>query len=70
VDGHQSHLKSQVSIPITPGPHVIERATLFDNVGFLLRLRFPPTLYHKSPNILFRANNVQVGTGFSISIIA
>jgi hypothetical protein len=36
---------------------VIERATLSDSVGFLRGLRLPPT-YIKSPNIVYRANNV------------
>jgi hypothetical protein len=35
-----------------------ERTTLSNSVGFFWGLRFPPTLHHKSPNIVYRANTV------------
>jgi hypothetical protein len=44
---------------VRPIPHVIERANLYDSIGFL---RFPPTL----PNIVYRANNVLVDPQLSI----
>jgi hypothetical protein len=37
-----------------PVPHVIDRATLFDSVGFLWGLRFPPTLSTESHSSLTR----------------
>jgi hypothetical protein len=63
---------------LRPIPHVIERATLSDSVGFLRGLRFPPTyitnrpilfiepyIHYKSPNIVYRANNVLVDAQLS-----
>jgi hypothetical protein len=44
----------------------IERATLSDSVGFLRGLQFPPTLHYKSPNIVYRANDVLVDAQLSI----
>jgi hypothetical protein len=38
--------------------------TLFDRVGFLCELQFPPTLHYKSPKIFSWANNVQVLQSF------
>jgi hypothetical protein len=38
-----SALRSWFRFPVKPIPHVIERATLSDSVGFLRGLRFPPT---------------------------
>jgi hypothetical protein len=35
--------------PVKPIPHVIERATLSDSVGFLRGLRFPPTCIINRP---------------------
>ena len=55
----------ETSTPVTsevPGSipsHVTEWATLFDRVGLLRGLRFPPTVQLKSPNIVLRANNEQ-----------
>jgi hypothetical protein len=42
--------RSWVRFPVRPIPHVIE--------GDLWQPRFPPTLHYKSPNIVYRANNV------------
>jgi hypothetical protein len=55
-----SSLRSWVRFPVRSIPHGIGRATLSDSVGFLLGLRFPPTLHYKSPNIVYRANSVLV----------
>jgi hypothetical protein len=52
-DRRQSHLRSRVRIPVGLVP-LREKATLFDSVGFILGLRFPPTLNYKSPNIVCR----------------
>ena len=38
--------------PVEAGLYVIEWATLFDSVGLLRGLRFPPT-YQKSPSIVW-----------------
>jgi hypothetical protein len=58
-------VRSMIDINIEPPADpflmiVIERATLFDSVGFHRGLQFPPTLHYKSPNIVYRANNVLV----------
>ena len=50
----------RVRFPVEAGFYVIEWATLFDSVGLLRGLRFPPTEQQKSPNIVHRANNVLV----------
>jgi hypothetical protein len=57
------NVASEVLVPV---PHVIEWATLFDSVGFLWGLWFPPTSHYKSPNIVFRVNNDQVDARLSI----
>jgi hypothetical protein len=49
---------SRGRIPDRPIPYLIERVTLFDSLGFLWGLWFPPTLHYKSLNIVFLANNV------------
>ena len=49
----------RVRFPVEAGLYVIEWATLFDSVGVLRGLRFPPTVQLKSPNIVLRANNEQ-----------
>jgi hypothetical protein len=54
-----------VQIPVRPLPHVIERETLFDSVGYLQGLRVPPTLHYKLPNVVQRAN-FQVDARLSI----
>jgi hypothetical protein len=61
-----SHLlRLWVRFPVRPIPHVIERATLSDSVGFL---RDPVSSYihYKSPNIVYRANNYLVDAQLSI----
>ena len=49
----------RVRFPGEAGLYVIEWATLFDSVGLLRGLRFPPTVQLKLPNIVLRANNEQ-----------
>ena len=39
-------------VPVEAGLYVMEWATLFDSVGFLRGLRFPPSVQLKSPNIV------------------
>ena len=65
----------ETSTPVTsevpasiPGLYVIEWATLFDSVGLLRGLRFPPTGQQKSPNIVHRVNNVLADLGSHIEI--
>ena len=48
----------RVRFPVEAGLYVIEWANLFDSVGLLRGLRFPPTEQQKSPNIVHRVNNV------------
>jgi hypothetical protein len=43
-----------------------EHISISDSVGFLRGLRFPPTLHYKSPNIVYKANNVLVDAQLSI----
>jgi hypothetical protein len=42
---------TQAEFP-APISHVIDRVIIIDNIGFLQRLRFAPTLHHKSPNMV------------------
>jgi hypothetical protein len=60
---HLSVLRSRVRFPVGPIPHLIEKVTLF-YVSFHWGLQFPPTLHHKSPNMVYRANNVLVNPIF------
>jgi hypothetical protein len=61
-----SPLRSWAGFPVRPNPHVIERATLSNRVGFPRGHRFPPTLHYKSPNIVHRTNNALVVVQLSI----
>jgi hypothetical protein len=48
------------SILVKPIPHVIQRATLSDSVGFLPMAPVSSYIHYKSPNINYGVNDVLV----------
>jgi hypothetical protein len=71
INGRNQHqrwspLRWWVRFPVKPIPHVIERATLSDSVGFLRELQFPPTYITNCPilsmvhaSVLFSVNSIK-----------
>jgi hypothetical protein len=51
-DWHSGNIRSSQFL-------ILVRTILYDSVGFLWELQFPPTLHYKSLNIFYRANNIQ-----------